>query len=927
MPDNTAAEWSTGLDAISYFRILAGRWRIIALICFIGLLAGWVTTPGAADRSATGGFSATHILRVDTDPSAGAGVEAGGGRGQAGSDVGLTALLATTGEVPTRVAAELNADVADLQARVTTDSDPTLGTLSITALDPEANRAAEIADTFALELLELLSERAQERYTAELEEARVVLAELQARLDELPPVASSGRVDVENAERAALLQRFTTADQRVQELEAQGEPSPRFVTLQEAVPQPAGLGDAAARSSTRQPESARRNAPQDSGSASPAAPAQDLDTAPERTTRMLIGGAVGLLLGLGLALLRERLDPRIRTREDAERAFGLPVLAEVPRVGRGQRRHPQIATVDNGRALEAESYRVLATSLLFQRSSHTGEDGAGLRDEHLGAVGPATNGSHARPSKDETESLGLIETSDDVHRATHGLPLLGRVPASSPPSDPSESVLAIRAQPHSPAAEAYRWLGIPLGRASQDGPARTLSVTSAAAGEESAATVANLGMALARDGQRVVVIDGDLRHPRLHTFFDLPNTVGLTSVVSGEVSLSVASQPVTGEDGLAVISTGPLPPDPHELLASPRIGEVLAALTSTVDVVIVVAPPVLAAADAAVLAKQVGGTVVVATSSTTAASQLRRAVDSLQGGGASLVGVVLHERAQTKRSMNQPRVSLAPASQGDVVLVTSPGAKEGKSSASVNLAAALAEAGKSVVALDFDLRRPRLHEFFGEDPHRTGLTDVLALSGLGPTLEEVVRPTAVPEVRVALSGSAVTNPSELLPGARQLIAGARCLAQAILIDTPPVLVTSDAVQLIPAADVVVMVCRTGTTRTTEAARARQLLARLDAPVVGLVLLGVQPSSGARSYYYDHARRPFWSRSGSPRQKSEPIGRGDATRSALGGAETSVKAATGQGEKAQTKPAGPPEVTRDPHKALRGKAKKKAKQRS
>lgn len=920
MPDHTAAEWSTGLDAISYFRILGGRWRIIAFTCFIGLLAGWITTPGAGDGSATGGFQATHILRIDADPSADADAGVGGSRGQASSDVGGAELDAQYGEVPSRVAAELDADLADLQARVTTDSDPAQGILEIIARHPEAARAAEIADTYAIKLMEVLAEQAQEDYTAALERATSSRARLEAQLDELPATAAR------SAERATLESLSAAARQEVERLEAQGPPSAGFVTLQEAIPQPAGPGGAA-QPGAGQSET-RRNAPEDSDAEQPAVPAQDLDTAPQRSTRMLIGGAVGLLLGLGLALLRERLDPRIRTREDAERAFGLPVLAEVPRLGRGQRRHPQIATVDNGRALEAESYRVLATSLLFQRSSNAGGDGTGIRDGHGGADGPATNGSHARQSVDDTGPLGLIETSDDVHRATNGLPLLGRVPASSPAGDPSGSVLAIRTQPHSPAAEAYRRLGIPLGCASQNGPARTLSVTSAAAGEESAATVANLGVAMARDGQRVVVIDGDLRHPRLHTFFDLPNTVGLTSVVSGKVSLSLVSQPVTGEHGLSVVATGPLPPDPHEFLASPRIGEVLAALAGTVDVVIVVTPPVLAAGDAAVLAEQVDGTVVVATSGTTAASQLRRAVDTLQGVGASLVGVVLHEPAQKKRSKDQPRVNRTPASRGDVVLVTSPGAKEGKSSASVNLAAALAEAGKSVVALDFDLRRPRLHEFFGEEPHRTGLTDVLALSGRGPTLEEVVRPTAVHEVRVALSGSAVTNPSELLPGARQLIAGARDLAQAILIDTPPVLVASDAVQLIPAADVVVMVCRTGTTRTTEAARVRQLLARLDAPVVGLVLVGVQPSSGARSYYYDQTRRPFWSRSRSPRQKSGPIGRDDATRPARGGAGgTSVKAATGQGEKVQTKQGSSSKVTRDPHKALRGKAKKKAKQRS
>ena len=111
---------------------------------------------------------------------------------------------------------------------------------------------------------------------------------------------------------------------------------------------------------------------------------------------------------------------------------------------------------------------------------------------------------------------------------------------------------------------------------------------------------------------------------------------------------------------------------------------------------------------------------------------------------------------------------------------------------------------------------------------------------------------------------------------------------------------------------------------------RELPAPFDAPVVGLVLLGVQPSSGARSYYYDHTRRPFWSRSRSPRQKSGLIGWDDATRPARGGAGgTSVKAATGQGEggKVPTEQGGSSKVTRDPHKALRGKAKKKTTQRS
>ena len=896
------------MDAISYVRILAGRWRIVALTCFIGLLAGWITTPGA-EGSRTSGFRATHILMVDggggTGGAGGAGTQAGGSRTQVGPNVGLAQLLVTTGDVPVRAAAELDTDVTTLLAKVVTNSDPTVGTLSITAFDAEATRAEEIADTVATELLAELTEDAQERYTADLEEAEAAYADLEAQVAELPPITSSGRDDVAQAARAPLLARFEAAGQRLQDLLSQGPPSAGFVTLQPATAGPAGGGAAAARSSTRQSESGRRGgASQDEAPAAPAVSAGEVEGAPDRTTRMLIGGAVGLLLGIGLALLRERLDPRLRTREDAERAFGLPVLAEVPHLDRSQRRRPEIATVDNGRALEAEAYRVLATSLLFQHSSALGPDRDGARDGH-----------------GDSGSGGLIQTSDDVRRAAHGGPLLGWVPAPA-----TWTALNHRTQPNTPAAEAYRWLAIALRAGNSDGPTRTLLITSATAGEDITATTANLGVALAREGQRVVVIDGDPSQPRLHAFFDLPNTVGLSSVVAGEVSLSVAAKPVTGADGLSIVAAGPLPPDPPEFLASPRVGEVLGALAGTVDIVILKVAPIPTARNASVLADRVDGTILVATAGTTTGQHLREAVGGLEGAGATMLGVVLSEPAgDTRRSQNGAGPSPAPAGHGDVVLVTSPGAKEGKSSVSVNLAAALAEAGRSVLALDFDLRRPRLDQFFGVEAHQRGLTDVLALSGRGPRLEEVVRPTPVPDVRVALSGSAVTNPSELLPGARPLVSKARSLAEVIVIDTPPVLVASDAVQLLPATDAVVVVCRTGTTRATEAARARQLLARLDGPVLGLVLLGVQPSSGARSYYYDHARPRFWWRSRTPGPASGRPGRDDGPRTArTASGEASDNGAMGKlGAKVNAKSAGSTKATVSP-KAPRPK---KANQRS
>ena len=886
------------MDAINYVRILAGRWRIVALTCFIGLLAGWIVTPGAGEAG-PGGFSATHILTVDPDAAAGAETE--GNRSRSSPNIGAIALLVKAGEVPERAAAELDTNVAELLARVRTNSNAELGILSITGFDPQAARAAEIADTLATELLELLTERENASYTAELERLSAEFTELQTRVDELPAVTSGGKADVENAERTGLLNRYEAVDTRIRELEAQGPPSPGLVTLQEAIAQPAGSEAAVAEPSTRQGQSGRRANP--SPGSEPAAPAvaPGVD-APDRTTRMLIGGAVGLLLGIGLALLRERLDPRIRTREDAERAFGLPVLAEVPRLERSRRQEAEIATVDNGRALEAESYRVLATSLLFQHSSALAPDRGEPGDGH-------GDGSD-----------GLIETSDDVRRAAHGGPLLGWVPAPA-----TWTALNRRTQENTPAAEAYRWLGIALGGGDHDGPTRRLLITSPTAGEDITATAANLGVALAREGKRVVVIDGDPSDPHLHTFFDMPNTVGLSSVVAGEVSLSVATKPVTGENGLSIVAAGPLPSDHQEILASPRIGEILGALAGTVDVVMLKVPPVLTAGDASALAGCVDGAILVATAGTTTGQHLHEAVGNLESTGATLLGVVLSEPVGDARpSPNGAGPSPTEAERGNVILVTSPGSMEGKSSVSVNLAAALAEAGRSVIAFDFDLRRPRLHQFFGMDAHQRGLTDVLALTGRGPSLEEVVTPTSVPDVRVALSGSAVTNPSELLPEARQLVTKAKGLADVIVIDTPPVLVASDAVQLIPSADAVVVVFRTGATRATEAARSRQLLARLDAPVLGLVLLGVQASSGARSYYYNnHSRRRFWSRSRTPRPAGGSPGRDDQRPRTSRGEVSGNGATSGLGVKVNAKSAGPTKATAS-KKAPRGK---KAKQRS
>ncbi|MDQ3680349.1 MAG: polysaccharide biosynthesis tyrosine autokinase, partial [Actinomycetota bacterium] len=198
------------------------------------------------------------------------------------------------------------------------------------------------------------------------------------------------------------------------------------------------------------------------------------------------------------------------------------------------------------------------------------------------------------------------------------------------------------ADPSSPAAEAYRTLRTSIKFLRLDTAVRLMQVTSPSAAEGKTSTVANLGVALAMAGQRVIVVCCDLRRPRLHESFGLDNTVGLTTVVVGEVALSDALQPVPGATGLRLLASGPLPPNPAELLSSRRGGDVLSALRDEADIVILDCPPLLPVTDAVVVSALVDATVVVTTANLTKRKELARAIELLRQADAPLVGTVFN---------------------------------------------------------------------------------------------------------------------------------------------------------------------------------------------------------------------------------------------------------------------------------------------
>jgi len=235
-----------------------------------------------------------------------------------------------------------------------------------------------------------------------------------------------------------------------------------------------------------------------------------------------------------------------------------------------------------------------------------------------------------------------LKSKEDVERVVRDVPVLGLVPAVPGWKPKDDPVVVALTDPHAPAAESYRALRTALQFMALDRPMRTLQVTSPTAQEGKTTTLASLGVALAQSGQRVVVVGCDLRRPRIHDFYRLRNEIGFTSVLLGDVPLSAALQPVPGVDNLRLLASGPVPPNPAELLSGRRTVEVLTALQAEADIVLVDCPPVLPVTDAAVLSGRVDATLLVLWAGETTRKELSRAAELLGHVDAPIVGVVLN---------------------------------------------------------------------------------------------------------------------------------------------------------------------------------------------------------------------------------------------------------------------------------------------
>ena len=235
-----------------------------------------------------------------------------------------------------------------------------------------------------------------------------------------------------------------------------------------------------------------------------------------------------------------------------------------------------------------------------------------------------------------------IKGKDDFERAVPGLAVLGMIPLVPDWKAKEQGKVVSISQPTSPAAEAYRILRTSIQFLGIDRQVRIIQVTSASAQEGKTTTLANLAVAFASSGLRTVAVCCDLRRPRLHEFFKLDNAVGFTSVLLGNVALAKALQPVPGQERLLLLASGPLPPNPAELLSSSRTLELFQSLASQADIVLIDSPPVLPVTDSLVLSQRVDSTILVSSAGTTTRKAAARATEMLQQVNAPLVGAVLN---------------------------------------------------------------------------------------------------------------------------------------------------------------------------------------------------------------------------------------------------------------------------------------------
>ncbi|MCJ7695274.1 MAG: polysaccharide biosynthesis tyrosine autokinase [Anaerolineaceae bacterium] len=237
-----------------------------------------------------------------------------------------------------------------------------------------------------------------------------------------------------------------------------------------------------------------------------------------------------------------------------------------------------------------------------------------------------------------------IKTPDDVKNAL-GLTVIGLVAEFQSNqikgSKEQQSGMFVANQPRSPVSEAFRALRTNLEFSSIDRPLKTILVTSSGEGEGKTTIASNLAVILAHGGKKVLLVDADLRRPKVHQQFDIPNRAGLSDLVRGRMDVTSVTQTLESIKRLHIIPSGSLPPDPAELLGSSKMTTIIEGLKKNYDIVVIDSPPMLVS-DAQILSSRIDGIIFVVRPGKTHTGAAISPLDELKRIKAKVLGVVLN---------------------------------------------------------------------------------------------------------------------------------------------------------------------------------------------------------------------------------------------------------------------------------------------
>lgn len=553
------------MEPIEYLRALRRRWWLIVGMLLIAPVAGWFSTGPVPATPRARAYEATTVL-----------VNAGSLNIPGVTNMKALATLATLDPVSERVAEELGyeGDPSVLAAMVRAEAIENTGLLTIKATSESAEEAENIANSFAHQFLVFLGERKADttaREARHLERQRERLSREIAALERAMASAPADEAELLKAERNSKIFHFSSLSQQYLQVLSAGAGDIGLEILQDAFPVPLEEEEG-----LRPPQS--------------------------RSARALLGAVVGLFAGLGLALLMERFDTRIRTREAAERHFGLSVLSEIPRMSRTHRGESPIVTATRPTSRTADAFRLLGEVIARSRVRL-----------------PAAS-QRALPPR--STSMAIAERP------------------AAPPSDAMRYLRNIARQTPTSAGRATVSRPLP---SLERGAKRVVLVTSPGTQEGKTTVVANLGAAFAELGATVLIMSCDLRNPAVHRLFEVPNQSGLVEALrSREIRVLNGHIKRTSFPGIFVVPTGSLSGHPGFLVSSEAMRRALADARRQADVVILDTPPLLSASDAAHLVGYVDTVLLVVRAGRTTIDEARRVSELLDRLNAPVLGVTLN---------------------------------------------------------------------------------------------------------------------------------------------------------------------------------------------------------------------------------------------------------------------------------------------